>query len=91
MLNEVEVTTNLFNQLKIIYFDYNEKRRRNRIVHDLTDFTFTFFFDYYRKHPITLEIDNPEEVLSVLDNLMQNIVMGIEILSHSGPMVNEKR
>ncbi|KAI2801554.1 hypothetical protein RDWZM_006929 [Blomia tropicalis] len=43
-----------------------------------------------RKHPITLEIDNPEEVLSVLDNLMQNIVMGIEILSHSGPMVNEK-
>lgn len=30
------------------------------------------------KHPVAMEVENPEEVLSVLDNLMQNILVAIE-------------
>ncbi|KAH9407102.1 Diuretic hormone [Tyrophagus putrescentiae] len=43
-----------------------------------------------RKHPVALEIENPEEVLSVLDNLMQNILVGIDISHSGGALINEK-
>lgn len=41
-----------------------------------------------RKYPVNVEVENPEELISTLDNLIQNILVGIES-THSAT-INEK-
>ncbi|XP_046912157.1 diuretic hormone class 2 [Dermatophagoides farinae] len=38
-----------------------------------------------RKYPVNVEVENPEELISTLDNLIQNILVGIDS-SHSNNM-----
>lgn len=71
-----------------------EERERERELISYSPFScffHVFLPPLYRKHPVALEIENPEEVLSVLDNLMQNILVGIDISHSGGALINEKR
>ncbi len=68
------------------------ERESSFLIHPSHAFFHVFHFSpLYRKHPVALEIENPEEVLSVLDNLMQNILVGIDISHSGGALINEKR